>query len=71
MAQPGVRIADQHLSVPGLVQLEFLDLDALAWLVDNGGLSLHGASSMIATMSQWQSALVLGVQELDIWPLSR
>ena len=41
VAQPGVGVADQHLAVLRAVEVEFLDLDRLAGLVDDCGLGLH------------------------------
>ena len=70
VAQARVQVADQDLAVLRAVQVEFLDLDALARLVDNSGLSLHGASSMVMTSSHWQPVPTPDVQDLDIWPLS-
>src|SRR4029079_18670151 len=44
VAQSCVGVADQHLAVLRLVELQLLDLDRLAGLVHNGCAGLHGAS---------------------------
>ncbi len=44
MAQARVQVADQDLAVLRAVQVELLDLDALARLVDDGCLGLHRLS---------------------------
>ena len=46
VAQPCVGVADQDLALTGAVQVELLDLDRLAELVDNCGLGLHPCSSI-------------------------
>ena len=41
MAQTCVGVADQNLTLPRPVEVELLDLDALARLVDDSGPGLH------------------------------
>src|SRR5579859_5075236 len=45
MAQASVRISDQHLALTRTLEVQFLDLQPLAGLVDYGGLCLHRRSS--------------------------
>src|SRR5208282_1008914 len=44
VAQACVGVADEDLTFPRPVQVQLLDLDALAWLVDDSGLGLHRRS---------------------------
>jgi hypothetical protein len=42
VAQPGVGVPDQDLALLGAAELELLDLQRLAGLVDDGGDGFHG-----------------------------
>ena len=44
VAQAGVGVADENLTFPRAIQVQFLDLDALTGLVDDSGLGLHRRS---------------------------
>jgi mycofactocin precursor len=52
VAQPRVRVADQHLPLPRPVEVELLDLDRLAGLVHHCGGGFHGASWVLGVRRQ-------------------